>query len=352
VTILWVAQGDGRNTCPTGFEARAVHDIGEARAALESGAIDVVVLDLETAGDVLCDLLPGSRERAEGQPPFVVLCPALESDLEPQEEAALWERGAFDVLQGAPARSLSLGATLRRALHHGRAARGLRRERALLASVLGHDLKNPLSAVLMTAHVLQNRLPEKDRPPLDRIRRASHRLDRMIQDVVDFIHLRQGTPLSLRFDACDLGRLCRNAVDELTRIQPGHQVVFENERPVLGTWDGERLEQLLFHVLSHGMVSGLAANGAVIRLDTELDGEVTVTVHSRGPALSAAELASVFDPLAIEPGHAAARPRMGLYIARAIAGAHGGELKMGRAGEEGTEVKLRLPRTEPPPPLA
>jgi signal transduction histidine kinase len=218
--------------------------------------------------------------------------------------------------------------------------------------VIGHDLKNPLSAVLMTAHVLQNRVADKDKPALDRIRRASQRMDRMIQDVVDFLHLRQGTALLLRFDGCDLGRLCRNAIDELARVQPGHQVVFENERPLPGTWDGERLEQLVFHVLSHGLMSGLAADGASLKLGSDVASEVTVTMHCRGRALSATEAAGLFDPLALEPGHVAASSSMGLYIARAIARAHGGDLMIAGPAEGGTEMTLRLPRTDLPASLA
>jgi signal transduction histidine kinase len=352
VKILWVAQEQGSWSAPPSLSAEVsrgvladvsvVRTAGEAEASLKQGEPAVLVVVPRRPDDPCWELLSGSPGRPAADVPVVVIAAA-------DDRARAWAGGAFDVLDQADDDPQRLVVVLERADHYRGLLSGFRRERAHLTSVLSHDLKNPLSAVLMTAHMLQNRLPEKERPAIDRIRRAGQRMQRMIQEIVDFTHLQQGIGIVLRPHACDLGRLCRNAIDELARVQPGQTVVFEGERPFPGTWDGERLEQLVFHMLSHALLSGLGVDGTTLILGPEDPAQVTLTLSCRGPAPPDDYRAALVDPLGADPRSALARSGMGLFIARAIAEAHGGELLLGSGPTGGLELTLHLPRTKAPP---
>lgn len=348
--ILWVAQEEGSWSGPPSLSAEASRGVladvtvarttDEGETRLKEGEPAVLVVVPRQPDDPVWRHLPGPTARGADLP-VIVICGA-------DARARAWEGGAFDVLDPDedPQRLVYV---LERAAHYRDLVAGFRRERAHLTSVLSHDLKNPLSAVLMTAHMLQSRVPEKERPAIERIRRAGQRMQRMIQEIVDFTHLRQGIGIVLRPHACDLGRLCRNAIDELARVQPGQTVIFEGERPFPGTWDGERLEQLVFHMLSHALLSGLGVDGTTLILGPDSPAEVTLTLSCRGPAPPDDYRAAFVDPLGADPRSALARSGMGLFIARAIAEAHGGELLLGSGPTGGLELTLRLPRTKAPP---
>ena len=80
-------------------------------------------------------------------------------------------------------------------------------------------------------------------------------------------------------------------------------------------------------------------------------GLVTLNVENQGPAIPSDRRLSMFDPLN-RPSQATSHGRggslgLGLYIAKEIALAHGGSIKLVSSDESGTRFEVRLPRVAP-----
>src|SRR5205085_9096450 len=97
----------------------------------------------------------------------------------------------------------------------------LDRDKDLLTAVLGHDLRNPLTAIAMSAEALvrsQLRTPELELAM--RISRSAKRMQAMIHDLLDFTRVRLGGRLPMTPERCDLVEICGHVLDELRQAHP------------------------------------------------------------------------------------------------------------------------------------
>jgi signal transduction histidine kinase len=111
--------------------------------------------------------------------------------------------------------------------------------------------------------------------------------------------------------------------------------------------DGRRIQQMLGNLVGNAIKYG-EPTAAVQVTVTGGDREISIAVKNRGPAIPPSVLCRVFEPLERGPG-ADTRPGsqdglgLGLYIAKEIAQAHGGEIAA-RSDESETVFTVRLPR--------
>ncbi len=88
------------------------------------------------------------------------------------------------------------------------------RAKDLLLAVLGHDLRNPLNAILMSIETIRKR-PERAAELAPRIQGSGERMRDMIGDLLDFTRTRLGSRLAVQPAPCDLAALFSAAIDEL-----------------------------------------------------------------------------------------------------------------------------------------
>ena len=231
---------------------------------------------------------------------------------------------------------LAIGAALRRYEQ----AREQQRERFI--AVLGHDLRQPLGAIEMSAHTLATQAPEADdaRALAVRIQRACGRMARLVADVLDFArgHLGAGIPVEPALH--DMAEICHAAVDEVAAAHPGKTIALEIHGDLRGPFDRDRILQALGNLLSNAIEHGVGA--PEVRGHESPDKlAVIVEVVSHGSPLSPEILRTIFDPFATTS------PRrglgLGLYIVQQIARAHGGVCEA-TSDESGTTFRMRLPR--------
>lgn len=220
----------------------------------------------------------------------------------------------------------------------------------MFVGILGHDLRNPLNAITMAASLLAMRADtDKISKPVSRIAASAGRMDRMIAQLLDFTRLRLGQGFPLHRAEVDLAELCRTIIDELEPVQE-RKIQLEAVGDVVGSWDRDRLSQL---------VSNLAANacqhGALgVPIEIRLDGSELAMVHievRNGGAIGAELLPVMFEPLHAAEG---GRPKsegssglgLGLFISQQIALAHGGEIRVESTAQLGTRFTIVLPRRE------
>lgn len=224
---------------------------------------------------------------------------------------------------------------------------GLERARDLFVGILAHDLRTPLGAIAMSAQALMltDELPDRCREAATRIGHSGSRMQRMIDDLLDFTRTRLGSPLPLALSNSDLKDVCARALDEIRAVHPERDFLLECQGRLAGRWDANRLAQLLANLLGNAVQHGAADHPVALRVRRVEDG-VIAEVHNRGTPIPPHMRHQIFDPLMRGPRHGIERRRtglgLGLYIARQIAVAHQGTLTVA-SSESGTTFTLWLP---------
>jgi PAS domain S-box-containing protein len=218
----------------------------------------------------------------------------------------------------------------------------------LFAGVLGHDLRNPLSAIVTSAQLALMRLEGQNEgiaKPVGRIISSSARMTRMIEQLLDITRVRAGGGIPLEPCETNLGELCTQAIAELEVAYPSWTLKLETAGDLDGVWDPDRLEQVVSNLVSNAGQHGRADGIVTVRLDGRAPDSVTLEVHNHG-TLPDAVRPSLFDPFR------GARSRrdssrglgLGLFIVKAVATAHGGSVDVRSTPAEGTSFQVRLPR--------
>ena len=231
------------------------------------------------------------------------------------------------------------------------------RSKDLFLGVLGHDLRNPLGAIMMSATVMMTQEgPDWSHlKTASRILNAGTRMDSLISDLVDFTRTRLGSGIPVARADMDMETICRQTVDEIAAYHPRCNVHFKASGELHGKWDAGRIGQLLSNLVGNAVQHGAAD----VPIDVTLRGQVetvVMTVHNKGERIPKAHLRDIFDPFKqLEPGTSKRTDGrsvgLGLYIVEAIVKAHQGTIEV-ESTEHGTTFKVHLPRTLPKPPIS
>jgi len=231
----------------------------------------------------------------------------------------------------------------------------------LFVGVLAHDLRAPLAAIMTGAQLIKVREAGKpdarNMKALGRVLSSAERMSRMIEQLLDFTRLRVGGGIAIEPKDADIASLARQVVEELDDSYPDCSVDVSQTGDTRGSWDPDRLSQLVSNLVANALQHGVPAAGVRVFVDGEAADVVRVQVHNLG-AIPQPLLTQIFDPLT---GGQRRRDRsrglgLGLFITRQIAEAHGGGVEVSSSEATGTTFTLSLPRfaqgTSSQPPLA
>jgi PAS domain S-box-containing protein len=218
----------------------------------------------------------------------------------------------------------------------------------LFAGALAHDLKTPLSAMITAAQLaLMWQEGEGDRTakPLARIVTSGQRMNRMIDQLLDLTRARVGGGFQIQPRDANLAELCRQTIDELDLAFPDWQIDMQTFGNPHGSWDSDRLQQILSNLIANAGQHGDLAAGIQVVLDGRREEEVCVSVHNAG-SIPEEILANVFDPFR-GTVHRRDRSRglgLGLYIVSEVVRAHRGRIEVDSEPARGTTFTVYLPR--------
>lgn len=209
-------------------------------------------------------------------------------------------------------------------------------------AVLGHDLRNPVNAILMAADaLLRAELGEKPTIAVKRITRSAHRIEAMIRDVLDFARGRLGSGIPIKPTHTDLARICGDAVDELRHAHPARRIVCSAIGDATGMWDEDRMEQMLSNLIGNAVQHGTDPIEVTVRGQED---EVVVSIHNEGEPIPPEVIPKLFEPFRRREGDYGHGLGLGLYIVSEIVRAHGGSITVTSTRSEGTSFTTRLPR--------
>ena len=219
--------------------------------------------------------------------------------------------------------------------------------RADFVSLVSHELRSPMAAVIGAARTLQGRWREltadQRQSFLALIADETNRLATLVGDVLDTSRIEAGT-FSFTFTDVDLGELLRDVVAAAELAQDEVRLSTE----VSGTLpavrgDRERLRQVIQNLVDNA-VKYSSAGTQVRVLAMADDSGVVVDVQDEGPGIPLEDQKLIFEKFG-RSGGGATKPGsgLGLFIARSIAEAHGGSLDVESVPERGSVFRLELP---------
>jgi PAS domain S-box-containing protein len=220
--------------------------------------------------------------------------------------------------------------------------------RELFVGILGHDLRSPLAAIATSAALIRH-APDHERRTraVEVIERSTHRMKRLVDDMLDLTVSRIGGGIPVETAPTNLADVVRSAIDELTTTRPDARFDIHVEGDTRGLWDAARLGQVATNLLTNAVEHGAAERPIRVRLEGREDARVVLAVQNEGPPIPAETLPTVFDPFRRGGERTPKRAQnagLGLYIAERIVTAHGGTIAVGSTEGEGTTFTVTLPR--------
>jgi signal transduction histidine kinase len=214
--------------------------------------------------------------------------------------------------------------------------------RNLLLGALGHDMRSPLATVLQTAASLRSvdAGPEVS-TAANRLLRSGTSLKVLLDDLVDFSRTQLGLGLIVIPTDIDLADVIADELEQLRGANPDRVISLAVEGDATGRWDGDRVHQVLRNLVANALSYGSATEPVAVTVRGD-GSDVHIEVTNRGVDLAPLSIVDVFVPLrrGTDQGDGLG---LGLFIVRAIAEAHGGEVAMHSAEGE-TSFRVRLPR--------
>ena len=227
--------------------------------------------------------------------------------------------------------------------------RSMALDRALFAEqmvgIVSHDLRNPLSAIMAGTAVLAlpNITPEARAKSQAHIVSSAQRARRLIDDLLDFTMARVGRGLSVSRQPIDLHQLVGRIVDELALAFAGSTIRHVRLGQGACEADPDRIAQLVGNLVANAISYGAPQAGVTVT--SELSGtDAVISVHNAGDPIPSHAMSTIFEPMVRGvPDNSINRSvGLGLFIVRAIAYAHKGDVTVTSSLAEGTTFAFRF----------
>jgi signal transduction histidine kinase/CheY-like chemotaxis protein len=224
-------------------------------------------------------------------------------------------------------------------------------------ATLSHELRTPLNAVLGWARLLRSATVDEatEARALESIERNARAQARLIEDLLEVSRIVTGK-LRLQVANCDLAAIVDAAVEVIQPAAAAKRLTLDVDiavRPALTSGDADRLQQIIWNVLSNAVKFTPFEGQIAVRL-WRGDG-YRLTVTDSGPGIEAKFLPHLFEPFRQADGSASREHGglgLGLAIAKQLAELHGGTISAHSGGAGlGARFEVRLPSVITPNPL-
>jgi signal transduction histidine kinase len=221
--------------------------------------------------------------------------------------------------------------------------------RADFVSLVSHELRSPMAAVIGAARTLHERWPElradQREAFLDLIADETGRLAELIGDVLDTSRIEAGT-FTYNLAPLDFGELVRDtaAATQVAQDAVTLRVEVAGALPLV-QGDPVRLRQVVANLLDNAVKYSPAGSAVTVAVGAAAD-DLLLSVTDQGQGVSPEHHALIFEKFGrTKIGGAKPGTGLGLFIARSIAEAHGGTLDVRSEPGHGATFELRLPVT-------
>jgi K+-sensing histidine kinase KdpD len=219
--------------------------------------------------------------------------------------------------------------------------------RDLLANV-SHDLRTPVSTILMAGSTLarEGGVDEVTRGRAETIVAEARRLDQLVGAILDMARI-EGSALRVEVEPVLVVDALTAAGDRLARAAPDRHLAWDATQAdvaVLADW--ALLGRALDNLLSNANRFGREGSPITVKVTPHGNGSVSISISDDGPGVPDDLRPHVFDRWvhAATPGEGGGTGTgLGLAVARGILEAHGGTLTLESDGQPGATFTVRLP---------
>jgi len=215
---------------------------------------------------------------------------------------------------------------------------------------ISHELKTPLTSLMISAGLLQEEVNAEQGTPIDRLLKGMvssvDRLNRLVSDLLESARLESST-VELKWEFANIVPAVNAAITPLVPLIESKRQQFVMKAPPGGLWawvDLQRLEQIVTNLLSNA--HKFTPEGGQIQLVLKEEGDNFILVASdTGPGISEEEQQHIFEPFYRARG----MPRhtgsgLGLTIARRLAELHGGSIAVRSQPGQGATFIITIPK--------
>jgi signal transduction histidine kinase len=215
-------------------------------------------------------------------------------------------------------------------------------------SVATHELRTPISSILLNLQMLER--AARERGPLDTATvekmlaipvRQLRRLASMVGLLLDAAQV-EAERLVLEPEPLDLCELVHEAVARLQELAraSGCSLELGHCDPLPGLWDRLRLEQVITNLLTNAIKYG----GGQVQVGTRRGNDAAIVVRDHGPGIAPEDQQRIFQPFErLTAGRHEEGAGLGLYIVREIVRAHGGRIEVDSVLGQGATFTVLLP---------
>lgn len=217
-------------------------------------------------------------------------------------------------------------------------------------AVLSHELRNPLSAIMMNVHQLLRRSPpEEFAKSLDAIKRNASTQARIISDILDVSRINSGK-LALEREWIEPGTLISSSLDSLKAFMEAKHLTLSLDIPnnsIKAFLDPARFQQIFWNILNNAIKFSNEGGTLEVSLSTR-DSLLLLTVRDHGKGIEPLFLDRIFEKftqVATPGSRSAGGLGLGLSIVKHLVDLHAGEISITSAGLGlGTSVSITLPQ--------
>jgi PAS domain S-box-containing protein len=217
-------------------------------------------------------------------------------------------------------------------------------------SIVSHDLGNPLSAIRVSARVLERLLEngeiEGARAQLDGVRSAGLQMERLIKDLLEIRRIETGRLRLVRRPE-QVQELVEEAARSLRAVadEQGVDIAtrFEDGVPALVRVDADRIQQIFSNLIGNALKYTPRGGRITVAVSPGTEGSVAFSVTDTGPGIPAEDLPHVFDRFWQATQQGSHGIGLGLAIAKGLAEAHGGEVTVASEVGAGSIFSFTIP---------
>jgi two-component system, sensor histidine kinase and response regulator len=319
-----------------GYDLSYANSGMEAIAQLQVKAPDVILLDVmmpDLDGLEVCQQI---KANSDWQHIPIVMVTALQSR---EDLARCLGAGANDFLS-KPVNGLELRArvqsmvrikqqydALKQLLLYREESLQLREE---MADMVIHDLRNPLSSILLGCYILQaSELPDRQYQKVLQIERAGQQLSDLIDSLLIMAKL-DGGKVALNLVEVDLYTLGSETIEDFQTIATQRRVELLGKLPGVGTTvhlDAPLLRRVLDNLISNALKFSPTSSQVIVEIDCPSKSQVRIQVKDQGRGVSEELRQSIFEKYEIgESCQGIVQIGLGLTFCKMVVEAHGGRI--------------------------
>jgi signal transduction histidine kinase len=136
----------------------------------------------------------------------------------------------------------------------------------IFLAALGHDLRGPLNAVVLTTDALVFDGPPELRLYTDVLARSTRRMTRLLASLLDYNLVGLGGHMELHCSELDLGQECNEELQILSAAFPTARIEVTLEGSLCGKFDASRVREALANLVSNAVQHGVASHLVQVEL--------------------------------------------------------------------------------------